>query len=358
MSENHQLFEQGAGSARRPPGQRLRQAREQRGMTVSAVADTLRLSSAMIEALEQDRYDELPPPAFVRGYLRSYAELLGLPADEVLRAHTLSQPESVPVTQVGPVTQPLSGSHRARLVASVLGVVILALALVVVGWFSAERDAGEFDQTDTETELSRTDAAVPTQSGGTTDLARPVMAPDFEVTPGVGVEGESPPEDGADEPTLAAEHDAVIQPEGREPEVAAGEGSPPAPAESPVDTDQAAPPAATESPADTDQTRSDEVQQQPTDQQQPTERTELQIEFRIREGGRSWVEIDDAAGERIVRRLFSSGESFSAQAEAPLSIFVGDAAEVELSIDGESYDLRPHRRANNTARLIIEAGAP
>jgi len=37
---------------------------------------------------------------------------------------------------------------------------------------------------------------------------------------------------------------------------------------------------------------------------------------------------------------------------------VGDAAEVELSIDGEPYDLFGHMRVNNTARLTIDPGAP
>ncbi len=334
MSESGHLFDEGVGSARRPPGERLRQARERRGLTVAAVADTLRLSSAMIEALEQDRYEDLPPATFVRGYLRSYAELLGLSVDDVLQAHALAQPESDSVTYAGPVAQSLSGSHRARVVASVLGVAILALALVVVGWLSGERDAVEPDAR--LAEATRADTVMPSRPSAEPDLGQ-------LVTPSVPVDEPGNEQAGVREPDDAAtiaDHEAVIQPEGREPvQVIPREEGPAETSEPAVDEPEVA-----ETP--------DEVAAE------PGEMTPVRVEFRIREGGQSWVEIEDAAGERVARRLFGSGERFSAEAGAPLSVFVGDAAEVELSIDGEPYDLFGHMRVNNTARLTIDPGAP
>ncbi len=333
MSESRQSAEAaGVGSARRPPGERLRQARERRGMTVAAVAETLRLSSAMIEALEQDRYEALPPAAFVRGYLRSYSELLGLPSDEVLHAHALVQPEPDPVTHAGPVTQPLSGSSRARVVASVLGVVILALALVIVGWFSSERETGEFELQEADAVPAETAPAPRPDTGP--DIGRLVMPAPSEKTTLPETETEI-----TDDAATSTGHEAVVYPEGREPVQVTPREAPPAD-EIPAEPAAAAPDEPTETTTP------------------PAETTTVQVAFRIREGGQSWVEIEDAAGERVARRLFGSGESFSAEAVAPLSVFLGDAAEVELSINGEPYDLLAHTRANNTARLIIEAASP
>jgi len=340
VSESRQSIEAGVGSARRPPGERLRQARERRGMTVAAVAETLRLSSAMIEALEQDRYDALPPAAFVRGYLRSYSELLGLPADEVLRAHALAQPESDPVTHAGPVTQPLSGSNRARVVASLLGVAILALVLVVVGWFSTEREMGGYELQESD-ELPAETATTP-QPDTAPDIGQLVMPPAPVDETGHPAEEAEATDDAA---TTVRDHEAVVHPEGHEPARDAPAEDPPADEISPAD----------EIPEETAAVAPDEpAETVPV----PSETTSVQVAFRIRDGGQSWVEIEDAAGERVARRLFGSGESFSAEAEAPLSVFVGDAAEVELSIDGEPYDLLAYMRANNTARLTIEAASP
>ena len=65
------------------PGQRLRAAREQLGLTERQVAERLHLSTTYVKALEADDYERLPEAAFVKGYLRNYARLLELPADDI-----------------------------------------------------------------------------------------------------------------------------------------------------------------------------------------------------------------------------------------------------------------------------------
>ncbi len=60
------------------PGQRLRLGRENRGLSVSEVADALHLDREMIEAIEADDYTNLPPSTFTKGYLRAYARYLEL----------------------------------------------------------------------------------------------------------------------------------------------------------------------------------------------------------------------------------------------------------------------------------------
>ncbi len=66
------------------PGQRLRRARELRGLTIKEVGQELNLSVRFIEAIEQDHYDLLPGVAFARGYMRSYARLLHLDENDVV----------------------------------------------------------------------------------------------------------------------------------------------------------------------------------------------------------------------------------------------------------------------------------
>ena len=68
------------------PGTRLRIAREQTKMSVKHIADKLYLDNRVIEALENDEYDRLPPTIFVRGYLRNYAKLLEISPDSIIES--------------------------------------------------------------------------------------------------------------------------------------------------------------------------------------------------------------------------------------------------------------------------------
>lgn len=65
------------------PGQRLRKARELRGMSIEQVARELALTPRYVEAMESDSYKNLPEPAFVRGYMRRYAQLVKLSPDDI-----------------------------------------------------------------------------------------------------------------------------------------------------------------------------------------------------------------------------------------------------------------------------------
>ena len=63
------------------PGERLRRAREEKGLSQEEACKHLRLSTSYMRALEQDDYDRLPEAPFIKGYLRNYARFLGLPAE-------------------------------------------------------------------------------------------------------------------------------------------------------------------------------------------------------------------------------------------------------------------------------------
>jgi cytoskeleton protein RodZ len=67
-------------------GAQLRAMREVKGLSVSDVAAQIRLAPRQIEALEADDMASLPELPFVRGFVRSYAKLLGMDAQPLLAA--------------------------------------------------------------------------------------------------------------------------------------------------------------------------------------------------------------------------------------------------------------------------------
>ena len=71
----------------------LQSARERRGVTLVQAAERLRLDVSVLAALEQERFDSLGAPVYVRGHLRRYAEFLGEP-DGALQSRYASLQES------------------------------------------------------------------------------------------------------------------------------------------------------------------------------------------------------------------------------------------------------------------------
>ena len=66
------------------PGKILCDARKQLGFSPEEVAEILNLSTSQINALENDDFASLPGSTYVRGYLRSYAQVLELSSDDIL----------------------------------------------------------------------------------------------------------------------------------------------------------------------------------------------------------------------------------------------------------------------------------
>lgn len=59
-------------------GERLIEAREQRGLSLEDAERDTRISRRYLQALEDERFDIIPAPVYARGFLRSYSQYLGL----------------------------------------------------------------------------------------------------------------------------------------------------------------------------------------------------------------------------------------------------------------------------------------
>ena len=124
----------------RGPGAHLRNAREQAGMSVGAVADALLLKTKTLELLEADAHDRLPAPTFVRGYLRGYARVLGLPSGPILDMYDRQGFE--PPALTNEVTDPPQAHTSDTPVRLVTYAVAVALALLVGLWWHSQEDGG------------------------------------------------------------------------------------------------------------------------------------------------------------------------------------------------------------------------
>ena len=117
-------------------GERLRQAREAKGISLEQAEEGTKIRRRFLEALEAEDYGQLPGEAYVRGFLRNYAYFLGLNPDEALLASGRQPAAPIPQkNDLGPyLNEPLDGNLRARWVPMAATALLVALVLIGGGW--------------------------------------------------------------------------------------------------------------------------------------------------------------------------------------------------------------------------------
>lgn len=68
-------------------GEILAAERRRQGKSIADVVDGTKIRAKLLEALEEGRQEELPSPAYVKGYIQSYARYLEIPAEPLLEQH-------------------------------------------------------------------------------------------------------------------------------------------------------------------------------------------------------------------------------------------------------------------------------
>jgi len=124
-----------AGPPLASPGAQLRAAREARGLSIEEAADRLRLSEALVLAMEEDRFGLLGAPVFARGHLRSYAALVGAPERDVMAAFDIGEvpePTFLPSLDRTPIARP-----RAR--GFWIALAVLTASAAAIAWWIARR---------------------------------------------------------------------------------------------------------------------------------------------------------------------------------------------------------------------------
>jgi cytoskeleton protein RodZ len=278
-------------------GQTLSREREQQGLSRADVAQRLHMSAWQVEALEAGDFSRLPKGTFLRGFVRNYAKVLGLPADSVLsllkegRPHDPAPGIIVPTQNIrfDPIGERLSSPYVK---ASVYAVVAVAAAFALMYWwlFVKPTPPGAAAKKSTAVEVAPH------------NVASAPLAPPPEPAPPKDLTMPAPVEPSKAAPAKLESAKAEPRPDTRRREIAAKGG----------------------------------------------ERT-LKFLFR----GESWVEVRDSRGRVLFQQLNPAGTEAEVTAKPPFSIVVGNAPEVQMQMNGGAYDLAPHTRVA-VARFTVE----
>jgi len=300
------------------PGARLKAAREQAGWTLEAFAAELKLPPRRLAELEADEFASFGPAVFVRGYLRRCAVLLGLHAEEILALYEARVGEAGAAVEIGlppgrPPRPDRSGWLRPLAIAAVV------VAVLAGGWWFFAPSPG-----------IQAPAAKRVPEGAGAPLA---LEP-----PGPQPSKASP--DAVEERPVEVVRTEPEPMELQETDESGGQSQP--------EPDEAA------------ATVADSLAAAPPAEPEPTAAPVVQAgqaDIRIRLLEDCWLEIIDAEGRRLAYRLGRAGEVTRVRGTAPVSVFLGNAEGVELTVDGEPVAVRPAARRDGTARLTVGGGA-
>lgn len=311
----------------------LRRAREARGLHIAALAATLKVPQSKLEALEADRYQDLPDATFARALARSVCRVLKIDAAQVLAL----LPSGGAEASLDRVTPGLNQPFRERSVSqepmlstellkrpAVLGVAVLLVAAVAVylvpsSWI------------DQVTQRLRASEPAATSTPGPGSVA--VTTPAATDTPPTNVEA---PLVGASETAPAPQAAASVS-------TLPPQTSGATPATTTTTTTPATPPAAAPTTP---------AAQQPGQPIQAGVAAPGTSPLKIRASAESWVEVVDAKGQVLLSRLLRPGDEADVNGPAPLKLRVGNVSGTELVFRGQPVDLAARSR-DNVARLEL-----
>jgi len=107
-------------------GERLRQAREEQGLSLQDVFECTRIRRETLQALEEGRFGDFPDPVYARAFLRDYALFLNLDEGPLLQ---LLSPVGRPSVEARPDDRALRAPRRGR----AIGLLSVFFGLVLVG---------------------------------------------------------------------------------------------------------------------------------------------------------------------------------------------------------------------------------
>ena len=93
-------------------GDALRERREHKGVTMQQAAEDTRIREKFLQAIESGDYQSLPGTVYTKGFLRNYAQYLGLDAEEMLALYTGERGGTDPARTFSPMRPLVKRSKR------------------------------------------------------------------------------------------------------------------------------------------------------------------------------------------------------------------------------------------------------
>ena len=295
------------------PGDRLQAARIGRGWSIEEVANRMYLSGSILQLIEENNFDKIAAPIFVKGYLRAYARILSLSEEDIIQQYVeYYSDEDPPITRISNTPPEISFNDvRVRWATYIL--ILVLCCLLIVWWWSRDQQSDVVSLDIEQTEVV---------------AAEPEMVNDIDPADESGK---------VDDPVENNSVPAEIEP------------SLPSPQEpQTVETEVEQSPETEVMP---EASNTDQTNPAPADDSgiAPTDTDVMTLFFRAD----VWVSVEDANGNRLAYNMVQAGEQLTVTGQAPFAVLLGNGHDVEMTYNGAAVDISSYIRSNNTARLKV-----
>mgnify|MGYP001202530911 CR=1 FL=1 len=289
-------------------GKRLREAREEKGLTLDDLQDLTKIQKRYLQGIEEGNFDIIPGKFYVRAFIKQYAEAVGLDPDELFEEYKQEIPS---VYESEDLTEQISRSKSRRTVQSKTskimehlpkaGIAILVIGILVLIWIFAQNMIGSKETSDSVQNQAADEDVSFEQSGNQPeeDETKKEEMRDDES----GEEGKQEEEKGKDdEPTIE-----IVEQEGN------------------------------------------------TTTYHLTDADTFELELKATEGGQSWIGIHNLNDEQILETTITedSPETLDLSDESGVRIRIGNAPAVEVYVNDEQLDIPSDSHVQN---IIIQYG--
>ncbi|EEW0787014.1 cytoskeleton protein RodZ [Escherichia albertii] len=314
-------------------GARLRNAREQLGLSLQAVAERLCLKVSTVRDIEEDKAPADLASTFLRGYIRSYARLVHIPEEELLPG--LEKQAPLRAAKVAPMQSFSLGKRRKKrdgwLMTITWLVLFVAIGLSGAWWWQDHKAQQEeittmADQSSAELNNSQ---SVPLDTSTTADQATDTPPAAADTT----AANTQTPATTTPAPVVDPQQNAVVPP-----------------SQANVDT------AATTTPAVPATTMTPETAAPlPTDQAGVTTPAADPNALVMNFTADCWLEVTDATGKKLFSGMQRKDGNLNLVGQAPYKLKIGAPAAVQIQYQGKPVDLSRFIRTNQVARLTVNA---
>jgi cytoskeleton protein RodZ len=326
-------------------GALLRRRREEIQQDIDDVSRQLRIRSAYIRAIEEGKFQELPGNAYAIGFVRAYADYLGLDGGSVVSDY---RDELARRSRQNELVWPTEGSESRFPGGAILGVCVLLGLAIYGGWYYATQSGGTgiklIDQVpdyikkatgvgqtvenEAPAEPTRTEAQAATTPTQPTLPATPPAASETAPAPAPSaattVEPTPPP------PAVVATPSPTNEPAA----VALGQGQPAPSAAAPAAPTTTAPASeSTGSSAAVNPSPSATEEASTAAQPAPVPPAAKVV---IRANRDSWIEIRDNDDKVVLQRVLRQGETFNVPDQKGLVMTTGNAGGIVIELEGRA----------------------
>lgn len=307
------------------PGQLLRSAREAMGWTREQVASRLHLRLTLIAAIETDTYDKHTSPTFIRGYLRTYAKLVGVEESTILAAYAtlgLEPQQSIKMQSFSKRTRLEANNSRLKFVS---WLVILVLAGLLFAWWwqnSNRRAAGQEELAASEISKPAAVEAAAGSNNTDADTSGDIISPIPEV-----------------EGSASDAEPAMTTPVATDATSASVASQPAAPSTSAADATAVA--ATAVQPAG-----------QETAAQHGTSDAASAPQLKLGFTADCWFEVRDASGKVLFSGLKKANDEMTFEGKEPFRLLIGAPMAARIQFKGQDIDMSRYNNGR-TARITL-----